>query len=62
MNISWDNIDNLNITYDDEGGQFTGFKITGKEVGEYTLTAVMPNGNKEAKVMVEPSVEKIDLD
>lgn len=39
-----------------------GFKIKGVEVGEYVLTAVMPNGNKEAKVMVEPSVEKIDLD
>lgn len=27
---SWNNIQNLNITYDDEGKNFTGFKITGK--------------------------------
>ena len=44
------------------GIEIDGFKIKGIEVGEYILTAVMPNGNKEAKVMVEPSVEKIDLD
>ena len=44
------------------GIEIEGFKIKGVEVGEYVLTAVMPNGNKEAKVMVEPSVEKIDLD
>ena len=46
----------------DTGIEIDGFKIKGIEVGEYILTAVMPNGNKEAKVMVEPSVEKIDLD
>lgn len=44
------------------GIEIDGFKIKGVEVGEYTLIAVMPNGNKEAKIKVEPSVEKIELD
>lgn len=44
------------------GVEIDGFKIKGVEVGEYTLIAVMPNGNKEAKLKVEPSVERIDLD
>ena len=37
------------------------FRITGKEVGEYTIYAKTDNTTKEAKIIVEQSVEKIEL-
>ena len=43
---SWENIDNLNLTYDDEGKNFTGFALNGKsrlpylsEVDDYDMDA-----------------------
>lgn len=42
---TWKNIDNLNLTYDDEGGNFTGFKITGKTRMPYKSEVLPFNNN-----------------
>ena len=42
---TWKNIDNLNLTYDDEGGNFTGFKITGKTRMPYKSEVLSFNNN-----------------
>jgi len=42
---SWQNIDNLNLTYDDEGKKFTGFTLNGKARLPYKSEVASSNGS-----------------
>ena len=44
---SWSNIPNINITYDDEGGHFTGFVLNGKARMPYISEVTDSNGTNE---------------